>query len=187
MKKSLLISLYLFVCFFMNCENSVDTRNGSNEDLIQNSSFEIDGNPSINGWTFKTSYFPIDTLFTYFSNDVPPSGGKWSVFLPVGDRLVSYLQKRIAAPVGKNRYRLSVWAKAYLSIPSGGSSGFVSLALNTTNIKSIAGADTTWQYYESIDTITANKGDTITVTLSSGTAYRSRSSYFDLCRLELLK
>ncbi len=183
MKKLLLISLYLFVCFFLSCENSVDTQNGSNEDLIQNSSFEIDGNPSINGWTF---FHPIQKEFKCFSNEVPPYGGKWSVYLPlVGDRIVSHLQTKIAAPAGTNRYRLSVWAKAW-SVP-GGSSGFVSLGLNTTNIKSIICTDTTWQYYESIDTITANKGDTITVMINSGTQYRSRSSYFDLCRLELLK
>lgn len=182
MKKLLLIGLYLFVCCFLSCENSVDPHNGSNEDLIQNSSFEINGNPSINGWIYKSN-FPTDTLFT---NDVPPSGGNWSVLLQVGDRQLKRLQTKIAVPAGTNRYRLSVWAKAYSSIPIS-SSGFVSLELNNTYIKNIAGADTTWKYYESIDTISANKGDTITVTLNSGTAYGIRLSYFDLCRFELLK
>ncbi len=184
MKKLLLIGLYLFVCCFLSCENSVDPHNGSNEDLIQNSSFEIDGNPSLNGWIYKSN-FPTDTLYTTFSNDIPPSGGNWSVLLRVGDRQVKYLQTKIAAPAGTNRYRLSVWAKGSLS--EQGNSGFVSLALNKTDIKRIAEADNTWKYYESIDTISANIGDTLTVTLFSGASARSQSSYFDLCRLELLK
>jgi hypothetical protein len=169
----------------MSCENSVDSLKGLNGDLIQNSSFEINGNPSINGWTFISNY-PTDTLFTDFSNDVPPSGGKWSALLRVGDRIVKYLQTKIVAPSGNKRYRLSVWAKSYWSIPRG-TSGFISLALNKTNIKSIAVTDTTWRYYESIGTVSANKGDTITVTLYSGTASGNQSTYFDLCRLELLK
>ncbi len=176
------ITIYMLICFALSCESSVDSSNGLNEDLIQNSSFEIDGNPTINGWIYKSN-FPTDTLFT---NDAPPSGGNWSVLLQVGDRQLKRLQTKIAAPAGTNRYRLSVWAKAYSSIPIS-SSGFVSLELNKTTIKNIAGADTTWKYYESIDTISAKKGDTITVTLNSGTAYGIRLSYFDLCRFELLK
>jgi hypothetical protein len=185
MKKPLLISLYLFVSFFLSCENSVDTNKGSNEDLIQNYSFEINGNPSINGWTFKSNY-SADTLFTNFSNDVPPSGGKWSVFLIVSDRIVRYLQIKIAAPTGENHFKLSVWAKSYSSIPTS-SPGFISLALNNANIKRIDIQDSTWRYYETMDTISAGKGDTITVELFAGTAYMVRATYYDLCRLELLK
>ncbi len=185
MKKIFLISGYVFVFFFLSCKNPVDNHQELNEDLIQNSSFEVNGNPTINGWTYHSN-IPSDTLQEIFSNEVPPSGGNWSLLLVVGDRVMKYLQTKIAAPVGYNLYKLSVWAKSYWSSPRG-SPSYIAIYLNDSIRKRVDIKDSTWTYYETCDTILTQVGDTLTIELNSGTAYRVQRTYFDLCRLELLK
>jgi hypothetical protein len=93
---------------------------------------------------------------------------------------------RIPTPAGANRYRLSVWAKAYRDNPIS-SPSYVALTLDETIEKRLDVQDSTWRYYERIDTVLTQAGDTLTVELDAGTAYRVQRTYFDLCRLELLK
>ncbi len=183
MKSICIVCLVIF--YFSSCKNPVDNKTGTEENLIQNSSFELNGNPTREGWTYYSN-FPTDTSDGIFSNDVPPGGGNWSLVVGVGDRVVKYLETKVAAPTGEHYYRLSAWAKTYSSDPGSGSS-FISLALNDSIRKLFGPQDTTWRYYESIDTILTRPGDTLDVRLFGGAPMRFRITYFDLCRLELLK
>ena len=185
MKRELLLGGCLLVCLLPSCKNPVDNHREFDEDLIHNSSFEVNGNPTTNGWTYFSN-LPPDTLQGEFSHDVPPSGGNWSLVLTVGDRVFRYWRTTIAAPGETNRYRLSVWAKAYRDTPIS-SPSYVALALDGTILKRQDIQDSTWRYYETIDTVSTQLGDTLTVELNAGTAYRMQRTYFDLCRLELLK
>ncbi len=181
MTKELLVGVCLLVCVLLSCKNPVDSQQETSEDLIHNTSFEINGNPTTNGWTYHSN-LAGDTLF---SHDVPPSGGSWSLVITVGDRVVRYWSTTVAAPGETQRYRLSVWAKAYRDTPIS-SPSFVALALNGTVLQRRDIQDSTWRYYETIDTVSTQMGDSLTVELNAGTTYRGQRSYFDLCRLEVL-
>lgn len=182
MKKELIISLAVLLCILCACKKEAVTEPTEPQNLIANSSFEINRNPSIDGWIFWSN---ISSTVT-FSSDVPPSRGDWSVVLSVGDRVGKTLQTKVAAPVGQNRFRLSVWAKAKWTEPRG-NPGLIALALNSKIRKSLAIQDSLWKYYEVQDTLTAVAGDSLTVTLDAGDAYGIQQTHFDLCRLELLK
>jgi hypothetical protein len=173
------------ICCFSSCKNPVDNKTGTEENLIQNPSFESNGNPTTEGWTYYSNFPAADTSDGTFSNDVPPGGGNWSLVVGVGDRVVKYLETKVAAPTGEHHYRLSAWAKSYST--DTGSPGFISLALNDSVVKRLDVQDTTWRHYESIDTILTRAGDSLAVLLFSGAAMRFQVTYFDLCRLELLK
>ncbi len=147
-----------------------------------NSSFEIDNNPSIDGWIFWSN----TSSSVNFDNDVPPGGGSWSVVLTVGDLISKALKTTVAVPVGKQYLRLSVWAKSNWSGPRGTPSNIV-LSLNGVTHKTISITDSVWKYYEVLDTITAFAEDSLTVMLNSGDAYGFQQTLFDLCRLELIK
>lgn len=182
MKKELLMCLAVLLTALIGCKKETITEPSEPQNLIANSSFEINGNQSIDGWIFWSNI----SSTVDFSNDVPASGGNWSVVLAVGDRVGKHLQTKVVAPVGQNRFRLSVWAKAKWTEPRG-NPGFIVLALNGTIRKSLSIQDSVWKHYEAFDTLTTVAGDSMTVKLDAGDAYGIQQTYFDLCRLELLK
>ncbi len=179
MTKTVLICLFTFFVIVSGCKKETITGPTEPQDLISNVSFELNGNPSIDGWIYWSN---VDSM-VQFSNDVPNGGGNWSVHLRVGDRVVKFLQTKIAAPTGRNRFRISVWARRGL-MEAGGSPSVAVLSLNDTTRKILNVQDTTWGYYEAFDTIDTVIGDSLTVRLGDG--YLSET-YFDLCRLQLLK
>ncbi len=146
----------------------------NDQNLIVNSTFEINGIPSYQGWSFWSNVLSTPS----FSADVPPDGGKWSVVLSVGDRGRASMQTRVAAPVGGNRYKLSLWAK------SKGNIGFVELIFNKAIRGRIDVQDSLWRYYEVTDSLGTVRGDSLEVLLDAGTTNVGAQSYFELCRLE---
>jgi hypothetical protein len=153
------------------------TEPGEDINLIENSSFEMNGDPSYQGWQFWSN---VQTS-PAFSDDVPPAGGNCSIVLSVGDRVIAYLQKKLAAPVGCNRYKLSLWAK------SKGDPGYALLIFNKAIRGTINIQDSVWRYYEVTDSLETVQGDSLTIYLHSGTTSRISQSYFDLCRFETIK
>lgn len=182
MKKIVTFSLAMLVCGQYGCKEESVTAPIQQQNLITNSSFENNGNPSIDGWLFWSN---ISSNFD-FSNDVPPSAGNWSVVLSVGDFVGKRLQTKLAAPAGQHIFKLSVWSKSKWSNPRG-NPGFIMLALNGAIRKSIVLADSVWKYYEVSDTITSIVGDSLTVTLNAGDAYGIQQTFFDVCRLDIFK
>jgi hypothetical protein len=178
MKSSIILLLIVFASL-CGCKKDSQTPTGPSEDenLIVNSSFEMVGIPSYQGWQFWSNVQSSPA----FSDDVPSAGGKWSIVLSVGDRIGANLQTKVAAPVGGNRYKLSVWAK------SKGDPGFAQLILNKAIRRTIDIQNSVWRYYEVTDSLVTVKGDSLVVLLDAGTTYSSAQSFFDLCRLETVK
>jgi len=178
MKSSIILLSIVFAGLY-GCKKDSHTPTGPSEDknLIVNSSFEMNGISSYQGWQFWSNLLSSPT----FSDDVPPEGGKWSIVLSVGDRIGANLQTKVAAPVGGNRYKLSVWAK------SKGDPGLAELIFNKAIRKRIGIQDSVWRYYEITDSLVTVQGDSLTVLLDAGTTYGFAQSYFDLCRLEIIK
>lgn len=182
MKKTHTISFVVLLCTLCSCADEPVTEATVSQNLISNSSFEMNGNPSSEGWV----YWSNTPTKVSFSDDTPPSGGNWSVVLAVGDRVGMTLRTTVPAPTGRNRFRLSMWAKAYWTEPKG-SPGFFQLSLNGTIRNSMAIEDSVWKVYAFIDTFTAVAGDSLTVTLQAGDTYNYRQTFFDNCRLEVLR
>ena len=113
--------------------------------LVINGSFEVNGNPTLEGWTGK--FDPDTTLkacYT-FTNDVPAGGGNWSFAFenPAQDL---WLRTHISAPGQFCGYRLAFWAKstvvfteASLLVSSSGS--------QTASGKRITIRDSVWRQY----------------------------------------
>lgn len=148
--------------------------------LISNSSFEFNGVPSLQGWVMFLSP-PLDTL-----RDAPTGGGTWSVairgvnFLPIPSmRFIA------AAPAGSHVYQLSVWGKFAIR------AGFAGLNLlrNDTTYPQMGLSinDTTWAWYHALDTLTTINGDSLEVRLSGAYAGLASKTFFDLCKLDVIK
>jgi len=144
------------------------------ENLISNYSFEKNDVASIDGWQVETN---VDSTIK-FSDDVPHSGGRWSVVIMAADRVMARLRTTVAASTGTHVYRLTVWAK------SKGKTGIVNFFLNKTIRKSITILDTTWTLYQITDTLSTIDRDSLSVELDGGVTYGINETFFDLCRLE---
>ncbi len=177
--KCMITFFALLSIIILGCDKETEnpTRPGDENNLVANSSFEIDGTSSSQGWQFWSNTQSSPT----FSADVPPNGGKWSIVLSSADRIGSSLQTKVAARAGGNRYKLSLWAK------SKGDTGYVQLIFNKAIRRTIGIQDSLWRYYEVIDSLGTVQGDSLVVLLDAGTTYLFAQSQFDLCRLEVVK
>jgi hypothetical protein len=150
------------------CKNSTIVIGPSGQqNLIVNGSFEQSGNPSIDGW--RQSY--SDTSFLQFSTDVPPNGGSYSVSLR-NDFGGPYLQAFVPVEEGVHSYRLSAWSKA---IPPSGlfsATGGLTIFYKTIDTliyrKWAFFADPVWTEHVLLDTLSAQQGDTLVISLVTG-------------------
>src|SRR5579883_2648822 len=146
--------------------------------LISNSSFDINGAPSLQGWVAS------DTSLVHFSTDVPPGGGSYSVVVQPGiNPIEGAVYTTVGALAGTHAYRISVWAK---TVQWAGDVYIDHLKLNPPAqpvlIPGPIIQDTLWTQYTATDTITANAGDSLTIGLESGSGNAPASKiYFDLC------
>lgn len=153
--------------------------------LISNSTFEINGIPSLVGWTIP------DSGFVLFSNDVPPGGSGASIILAIRHG-VSYawpsnhIYTLVIPPVGAHAYRLSFMARkqdmggevfVYRNRPSN---------QNTEPSMSQYVATGNWTLYSQTAMLSTNAGDTIFVTMTGGSGEYSGITYINTCRFELL-
>jgi len=126
---------------FISCKETIVSEKEIS--LINNSSFELEGKPSLEGWNLETNV----SSSVSFSDDTPPGGGSWSVVFTIGDRSFARLYTSVFPPVGKFKYKFSIWAKSY-NMDKSGSNSFARLLLNGDEFKTIFISDTTWNYYE---------------------------------------
>jgi hypothetical protein len=187
-------SLILYTLTFalihsMSCKKSENAVAAPPTDanLIVNSSFELNGAPTLQGWNSNS----VDTSYVNFSNDAPSGGGSYSVRLRNGWTVRSTIWYCFMPPIGTHPYRLSVWAKAMRSNALVEAGGDVILMTRNGGVsnppKSIHFADTTWATGSLIDTLTTSSTDSVVVTLR-GNIDQSSAGYvlFDLCRFEKL-
>jgi hypothetical protein len=151
------------------------------QNLIVNGSFEQSGNPSIDGW--RQSY--PDTSFVQFSTDAPPNGGSYSASLRNGWGPLPILQAFVPAEVGVHRYTLSVWSKALPPVGPFTARGGLAISHKTIDTllyrKRTNFADSVWTEHVLLDTLSAQQGDTLVISLSTGQGQWSAGrTLFDL-------
>ncbi len=181
-KNYFLIFLFILIWNLIGCnkDNSpLEVNNKTN--LIMNSSFEFNGQPSLKYWYVR------DSSKIGFSNDTPLGGGKWSIFIHAEwygpfPNSPSYF---VPLSLGRHILKFSVYGKsksiqgsAYLILQKGGDSSIIAKHL----IK-----DRDWTKYSTIDTLNISEGDSLFVVLyGGGTEMVDGITYFDLVELEIM-
>jgi len=167
---------------FEQCSTSVEPTTASN--LISNGSFEMNGSASLSGWEIATP----DSSTVSFSNDVPPSGGSYSVQLEYKAVHPGDIRTYIPTTPGTHVYRLTVWGKT--SVGSFGA-GWMLVGLQSADttifMDQMSFTDAMWVSKSLIDTLTCNSGDKIGISLR-GTSQPQTQGYLtvDLVSLDLL-
>lgn len=181
-KVVLISALLVAATTFLTCSKSGDTIVGPSWDgnLLSNSSFEINGIPSLQGW------FVSDTSAVHFSADAPQDGGSWSISIaPAWVPSVYSISTTTAASEGNHRYELSLCAKKQFD---GGWAQLILYRQDTCYVrKTVRISDSTWTSYTSLDTLFANEGDSLIVVLTGAAGEVAfGETFFDLVRLEKL-
>ncbi len=145
--------------------------------LIENYSFEHYGSATLQGWNY-----PPPPLLK-FSQDVPPYGEKYSIFLKSFE-IGGVISTTVAAPAGKYLFTFSIWSKV------SGSRGLVELYLiHTDSLRLLTNfqvKNLKWNCFVFEDTLSAVRGDSLKIILY-GTYYQFPQPYawFDVCKLEI--
>lgn len=177
---TLVTSLFIFFCSvsysFSSASAILDSTN-----LIQNSSFEANNQPSLQSWD-------VDTTLRQFVQDTPPLGGQWSVrLIPGWIPQEGFAQTYVSGQSGIGVYQLTVWIKSV-----GGWKGSVSFGPWTqkgwVRSKTTYSDSTAWIQISIVDTISLKSTDTIAIHISAGRAELAKGSVlFDLVRLERIQ
>ena len=108
MNKSKVIAVGMSTIVFMalsSCSHSPTSPNQLSPNLIQNSSFQVNGQPSLQYWICDTS---LATLV----KDGPNDDSTWSLQLRFGQGREGYAQTWIPAEAGSGTYTLTAWVKS---------------------------------------------------------------------------
>ena len=178
-----------YVVFFLSvsmlhlfgCKKNDSPVEINNTNLIMNSSFELNGQPSLKYWYVQ------DSSKISFSNDVPVGGGKWSIYIHTEwygplPKSPSYF---VPLSPGKHIVKFSLYGK------SKSVAGSAFLILHKGDERKISAqnliTDSSWTRYSTIDTLNINEGDSLFVLLyGGGTEVIDGITYFDLVELELI-
>jgi len=191
--RTLILTIIFLGIFFHGCKKSGDTIVDSppiDNNLIKNSSFESNGNPSLEGWI---TYWPGISLVQSVQ-DAPPGGGSWSVAIQNGTQMSgNEVRYKVAAPAtGKHAYRLSFWGKYTSGSRLNWSSQFGEIWLDRGDVQisdskwGVKMDTTVWKLYSVIDTLDTRSSDSLIVRLVGCIdGLPSAITYFDLCRLEV--
>lgn len=160
------------------CQQPVDATESS---IIFTSSFELDGQPSINGWRL-----PPGENYTSFVDQAPPEGGKWSLRLSPGrPPSEGYIEKVLSGINRTGIFKSSVWTTTNDQIQ--GSSVSLSQIRNNETINANTTSNFTYEWAKIIliDTLEIIPSDTIIIKLSAGGAEISTAIIlFDLVTFE---
>ena len=149
------------------------------DNLLIETSFEENGQPSSDGWKITS------TLSDNFSTDVPDSGGSYSIVLEAGwDGGTAEVQ--VPALFQYSNYLLSFYSKfnqlegsATLSLIREG---------NVVSENSVTIDDTTWSAYSLPANFSIMQGDSLKVTLYGGLSQLIQGqTNFDLCKLVVVE
>ena len=174
------VALALIITF-CSCNNPTEPGTTIPIQLIPNSSFEIDGGPSLEGWRIS------DTAAVRLIEAAPTNGGRWSLRFEASPFPGGYAYFIAPAEQGKHQYRFSLWVKR-----SGNTLGAAGLSFNPRDTRSVLLnilpiSDTVWTFHSFLDTIAANAQDSIRVLSIGGNNEEGPGqSFFDLCKLERL-
>lgn len=176
------IILLLIPMFFNSCNNI--TSPVIKQNLLPNPSFEENGEPSLSGWTV------YDSVAIHFSNDVPPGGGKWSIYmfgnnpLSLQPILLRLMSRKVNLLNGNNIYIFSFWAKADSTVNADVTLHAFKNGSTEVN-KDIVVATPNWTNYNIVDTLNSANYDSVEVSFQNGYSYVNAQgrTFFDLCSL----
>ena len=182
MKKNFFKIIFLLIPLFINSCNNI-TGPLIQINLLQSPSFEENDQPSLKGWIGDTSVIN-------FSNDVPPEGGKWSIFIYGNNSLTlrpirpDQIIQKVKLLKGTYIYTFSFWAKAD-SI--NGSFAILGTIKNDTSRldKNLEITKPTWTNYTIVDTLSYANYDSVEVFFGAGYSFQGVQGkiFFDLCSL----
>ncbi len=175
------LALFLLTISIRCNTNKNPLSSKDNTNIILNSSFEENGHQSLKYWYVDSTQIP------YFDTDVPPGGGKWSIYLEASwygplPKSPSYL---LPLSSGKHILNLSLWGK-YKSVH--GSAFLIQKNKDMQNmVGKIVIEDTTWTKYSFIDTVQLNTNDSLLILLyGGGTEVVPGKTHFDLVEVKLI-
>jgi hypothetical protein len=172
----LLLSACVFLFSCKKASNSNEEQSNFIE-LIQNSSFEMNGNPAMQGWLAD------DTALCQLINDVPPGGGNWSMKIYAEWTFQHSARTTVAPLEGTHPFEFSVYGKIVRF--HGSAILYLKHADTLTLRKSVTITDTTWTRYSFLDTISITRPDSLVVVLEGGlTNLVVGYTIFDLCSLK---
>jgi hypothetical protein len=175
-------SRLITICFFffsLSSPSILASGDSDSTNLIQNSSFETNNQPTLQSWI-------TDTSLAQAIQDAPPFGGKWSLQLVPGwIPQEGFARTYISGQSGVGVYQLTFWSKSTYNWQ-----GSVTLGQWTQKgwiqSKMIYCDSAIWTQYSLTDTLSLQAGDTIGVHLSAGRVEVARGQVvlFDLIDLE---
>ena len=183
MKQNLFKIILLFIPLLINsCDKAIDPVIQTN--LLQNPSFEENGQPSLSGWNVT------DISMINFSNDVPPDGGKWSLLMYGRNSLIqgrvrlNLVSQKVRLLKGTYIYTFSFWAK---TDSANGSVAVLSAIINDTSrfYKNLEITNSNWTNYNIVDTLSSANYDSVEVVFLNGLSFQGvqGKTFFDLCSL----
>ncbi len=181
MKRKILFVIILVSAgvFIYSCKKT----NNSNEEpanvieLIHNSSFEMNGNPSRQGWLVD------DTSLCQLINDAPPGGGNWSLKIYAEWTFLHSARTTVSPSEGTHQFEFSVYGKKVKF--HGSAILYIKHADTLIFRKFVTITDTTWTRYSFMDTISITRPDSLLVVLEGGlTNLVVGYTCFDLCSLK---
>jgi hypothetical protein len=151
------------------------------EDLIQDGSFERNGEPTLEGWRIT------NPSLTTLVREPAPGGGEWSLALDADwAPTTGYVTMPISGVGNADVLRLSAFVRA-VDAEGGGSIGLSvgsSYGLRLNRAKWAYATSTSWTRLSVQDTVLLSPGDTVWVALSSfNTEIIRRRGLFDLVSL----
>jgi len=164
----------------------VDTcfTNTSPQNLIKNTSFECDGQPTGQYW-YK-NYTELTGDSSTMSQDAPQGGENWSLpLIGSGNDGNDWAYIYITGQLGTGIYTLSLWMKEKDGWPIARAALQVISKSQFSQGKYVDSDSTNWKLYTLTDTLTTQPSDTIIVSLFAGAGGPLwGSALFDLVQLE---
>jgi hypothetical protein len=178
-------TLVLLLCLVQQgCDNSPTKPVERETNLISNGSFELDGEPSLDGWTVVSPTGGVTLV-----NEAAPNGGEYSLQMSSGGLMAAPSRLTVAvceAQTGEV-YRLSAYLRGESGVPQpGGRIGLsVGPDLGTGGIE-VYCRDTAWTRVSLTLTVGENPQDSVRVWLMSfpGGCTNFGKGFYDLVTLE---
>ena len=177
-KVQIFLMVGIFIYSSIGCNESI-VESESNENLIFNGSFEINNQPSLEGWFGNQQLAEL-------INQGAPNGGNWSLQLTSDwAPTTGFVYSSISNVYAWDIVELTAYVRG-----SGQFGGGIISLVSGQNIwsgrnKSISMSDTVWSQISVTDTLELNANDTLWVVLSSPhTEILLLKGLFDLVKLE---
>ncbi|RKY90855.1 MAG: hypothetical protein DRQ01_08565 [Ignavibacteriae bacterium] len=174
--KTFILILSFLVAVLCSCTQYVEPDDPEPESkTLIFTSFESDGNASLSNWVSPGP--PV----VKFATDVPPNGGKYSIFLKARE-IGAYVYTTVPALEGTHNYRLTFWSKS--TEDPGSLEIYLKQDGNKVDKKREVIRTAEWTSFIIETEFTASVGDSIEVMLV-GSLYiiPQGFNYFDLIKL----